>query len=101
MVLEFCGEAISWRGPAPFVFVPVPPDLSAEIKALSSRLTYGWGCIPVVATIGETETKTSLFPRNGIYLVPVKFVVQKAEKVAVGDLVGVRLELNIRGKLEL
>lgn len=26
MILEFEGEAISWRGPAPFVFVPVPPE---------------------------------------------------------------------------
>lgn len=95
MVLEFCGEAISWRGPAPFVFVPVRPDLSEEIKALSSRLTYGWGCIPVTATIGVTEYKTSLFPRNGLYLVPVKVAVQKAEGIAVGDLVGVCLEFAL------
>jgi hypothetical protein len=93
MVLEFGGEAIWWRGPAPFVFVRVPADLSAEIKAISNRVTYGWGVIPVVVTIGDTEYKTSLFPKDGIYLVPVKTVVQKAEGVKVGDFVGLRVEV--------
>lgn len=93
MVLEFGGEAISWRGPAPFVFVPVPPDLSAEIKAISTQVTYGWGVIPAIVTIGKTEYTTSLFPKDGVYLVPVKVVVQRAEKVDVGDFVDVRLEV--------
>lgn len=93
MILEFKGEAIEWRGPAPFVFVPVPPDVSAEIKEVSTLLTYGWGCIPATVTIGSTEYTTSLFPKNGGYLVPIKVVVQKAEGVKVGDVVNVRLEL--------
>jgi len=94
MVLEFVEEAIWWRGPAPFVFVPVPPDLSAEIKAISSRVTYGWGVIPTQVQIGNTEYSTSLFPKNGGYLVPVKVKVQKAEGVNVGDMVHVRLEIT-------
>lgn len=95
MILEFVGEAISWRGPAPFVFVPVPADLSAEIKEISANVTYGWGCIPATVQIGETSFTTSLFPRKGIYLVPVKVKVQKAEDVKVGDAVGVRLEFAL------
>ena len=93
MILEFIATAIEWRGPAPFVFVPVPPDLSAEIKAISSQVTYGWGCIPVVARIGDTEYTTSLFPKNGIYLVPIKVKAQKAENVTVGDDVALHLEV--------
>jgi hypothetical protein len=93
---DFAEEAIWWRGPAPFVFVPVPADLSAEIKAISARVTYGWGVIPVKATIGGTEYTTSLFPKNGLYLVPVKVKVQKAEGVKVGDLVNVHLEVELR-----
>jgi len=94
VILEFVGEAIEWRGPAPFVFVPVPEDLSAEIKAISSTITYGWGCIPVSARIGETEFTTALIPRKGIYMVPVKMVVQRAENVSIGYMVGVRLQLG-------
>ena len=97
MILKFEAEAIEWRGPAPFVFVPVPPDLSADIKEVSSRVTYGWGVIPAKARIGETEYATSLFPKNGGYLVPVKVAVQRAEGVKVGDLVQVRLELSLAG----
>jgi hypothetical protein len=93
MILEFSGVAIEWRGPAPFVFVPVPPDLSAEIKSIANRATYGWGVIPVVARIGGTDYKTSLFPKDGLYLVPVKVLVQRAEGVKVGDAVNVHLEV--------
>ncbi len=93
MVLDFANEVIWWRGPAPFVYVPVPPEQSAEIKAISARVTYGWGCIPVTARIGATEYTTSLFPKDGLYLVPVKAKVQKAENVNVGDNVMVHLEI--------
>ncbi len=93
MILEFSGEVIEWRGPAPFLFVPVPDDLSAEIKAISQHVTYGWGVIPVMATIGETEFATSLFPRKGVYLVPVKVAVQRSEGVELGDVLSVRLEI--------
>ncbi len=95
MILEFVGEAIEWRGPAPFVFVRVPEDVSAEIKAVSNLVTYGWGCIPVKARIGKTDYTTSLFPKDGNYLVPVKVLVQKAEGAKVGDILKVRLELSI------
>jgi len=95
MVAEFVGEAISWRGPAPFVFVPVPPEMSVDIKTISNRVTYGWGVIPVTVTIGETVFTTSLFPRGEIYLVPVKVAVQRAEGVEVGDMVHVRFEIEI------
>lgn len=93
MIFLFEGEAIEWRGPAPFVFVPVPPEVAEEIKAVSSRLTYGWGVIPASARVGKTDYTTSLFPKDGGYLLPVKVRVQRAEGIAVGDVVSVRLEL--------
>ena len=95
MVLELEGEAVEWRGPVPFVFVRVPPNLSAEIKAVSAHLTYGWGVIPATVTIGKTEYSTSLFPKDGAYLVPIKVRVQRAEGVQVGDAVGVRIDLHL------
>lgn len=94
MNFDFTGEIIYWRGPAPFLFVAVPQELSDGIKAISSRVTYGWGVIPVHARIGETEWKTSLFPKNGLYLVPIKMSVQRAENLDVGDHVAIRLEIG-------
>ena len=95
VTIEFSGEAIEWRGPAPFVFVPVPRDLSADIKSVAKMASYGWGVIPVLARIGGTDFKTSLFPRGEVYLVPVKLIVQRAEGVKVGDLVSISLEVLI------
>jgi len=95
MTLEFASETIEWRGPAPFVFVPVPPELCEEIRAVSARVTYGWGVIPASVTIGASIYQTSLFPRNGGYLVPVKVAIQQAESVGVGQLVSARVEISV------
>jgi hypothetical protein len=94
MDLEFSGEIIEWRGPAPFYFVRVPEEQSAEIEAVASMVTYGWGAIPVKVRIGTTDFKTSLFPKDERYLVPVKDAVRRAEGVGLGDTVAVRLRLD-------
>jgi hypothetical protein len=91
MRIEFEGEIFYWRGPAPFLFVAVPEEQSNAIKAISALVSYGWGVIPVHARIGETEWKTSLFPKDGRYLVPIKMSVQKSENLGVGDSVILQL----------
>jgi len=83
-----------WRGPSPYYFVTVPAEQSNDIKAISALVTYGWGVIPVIARIGATEWKTSLFPKNGGYLVPIKDRVRNAEALGQGDLVALRLEIR-------
>jgi hypothetical protein len=92
--LTFTGEVFYWRGPSPFHFVAVPEDESAELHAISSLVTYGWGMIPVVGTIGRTEFTTSLFPKDGGYLVPLRAAVRKAEQLDLGDLVELGLEVS-------
>lgn len=95
MNFEFSGVIFHWRGPAPYLFVAVPPKQSNEIKAVSGLVTYGWGVIPVHVRIGRTEFTTSLFPKDGKYLVPIKMLVQKAENVKEGDEVTIQLELRL------
>lgn len=94
MIIEFNGKIIYWRGPAPFFFVAVPAQQSREIKAVSSLVTYGWGVIPVHVRIGKTEFTTSLFPKDGRYLVPIKVRVRKAEGLEKGDKVTIRMEIR-------
>ena len=89
--LEFSGEIWQWRGPAPYYFVTVPQDASAAIRAISRVVSYGWGVIPVEVRIGGTIWETSLFPKEGRYLVPLKDAVRTAERLAEGDTVTVRL----------
>lgn len=94
MDIEFDGKILFWKGPAPFFFVAVPAEQSRDLKAISTLVTYGWGVIPVHVQIGKTEWTTSLFPKDGLYLVPIKAVVRKAENLEEGDNVTVRLEVR-------
>jgi hypothetical protein len=93
MRLEFTGTIWYWRGPSPFFFVTVPEADSAELKSVAGAVTYGWGMIPVTALIGSTQWRTSLFPKEGRYIVPVKVAVRRAERLEEGDEVRVRLDL--------
>ena len=95
MDFEFSGKIWQWRGPAPWYFVTVPEAQSLDLKAISNFVTYGWGVIPVVVHIGKTSWKTSLFPKDDLYLVPIKASVRKAEGLADGDTVTVRLEVQV------
>lgn len=95
MELEFDGEVWFWRGPSPFHFVTVPEEESAELQATSADVTYGWGMIPVEAGIGSTRWTTSLFPKDGGYVVPLKDAVRTAEEIDVGDTVTVRLVVDV------
>ena len=95
MELEFSGELWFWRGPAPWRFVSVPEDDCQQLEATSAFVSYGWGMIPVDARIGETGWKTSLWPKDGGYIVPVKADVRRAEGIDVGDLVVVRLAVGV------
>jgi len=92
--VAFTAEVWHWRGPAPFHFVTVPDEPSRGLKAVSEAVTYGWGMIPVTARIGRTEWTTSLFPKDGRYIVPLKDRVRAAERIEVGDAVAVRLAVR-------
>ncbi|GEA79617.1 DUF1905 domain-containing protein [Cellulomonas sp. CW35] len=85
MELRFGGEVIWWRGPAPFHFVALPDDEAARLRAVAAHVTYGWGCIPATVTLGGTTFTTSIFPKDGGFLVPVKSAARRAEGVELGD----------------
>ena len=94
MVIEFNGKIWFWHGPAPWYYVTVPEEQSRDLKAILGFVTYGWGMVPAVVRIGKTEWKTSLFPKNGLYIVPIKANVRKAENLEEGGDVTVRLDVR-------
>ena len=94
MNIKFNGKIWFWRGPAPWYFVTVPAEQSSELKAVSGFVTYGWGVIPVHVRIGKTEFQTSLFPKDDLYIVPIKASVRNAENLEEGDNVNIRLEVR-------
>jgi Domain of unknown function (DUF1905) len=96
------GPLWRWTTPAaPAVWHFVTIDGAAG-EALSATglmrklegLRKGFGSLRVVATIGESEFKTSMFPSKELgWLLPVKAAVRKAEGIEDGDLVEVVLEV--------
>lgn len=94
MEFEFSGEIFYWRGPSPFYYIAVPEQRCAEIKVISAEVTYGWGMIPATITIGQTEWTTSLFPKDGRYLIPIKKVIRTAEEIDDGDTVSVVVTID-------
>ena len=66
----FAGTVIEWRGPAPFLFVPVPAAHVDELRLAARLASYGWG------------------------VVPVKVAVQRAAGVEIGTLVTVRITVQ-------
>ena len=93
--LTFAGDMFEWRGPSPFFFVRVSDDEAARIAEVASMVTYGWGVIPVTVTVGATTATTSLFPKDGGYLLPIKNAVRLPEKLSVGDMVEVTLSIAV------
>jgi hypothetical protein len=93
--LVFSGEIFEWRGPSPYYFVSVPDEECGAIEAVAAQVTYGWGVIPVAAQLGSTHWTTSLFPKDGGYLVPLKDKVRTAEELELGDVVAIRLTLDV------
>jgi hypothetical protein len=92
--LQFTGRVIEWRGPAPFYFVSMPEEVSDAIAAIAPEVTYGWGVIPVLARIDDTEFTTSLFPKEGSYLLPLKVKVRTAIGIDVDDDVDVSMRIG-------
>ena len=91
MRLAFEAEVLEWRGPSPYYFVEVPEPMCDDLRVAAHDVSYGWGVVPVTVQIGATSWTTSLFPKDGGYLVPLKDRVREAEDIAQDDVVGLVL----------
>ena len=91
MACEFDGSVWSWRGPSPYHFVTLPPEHADAIRAIASSVTYGWGMVPVQVRIGRTAWRTSLYPKDEGYVLPLRDSVRTRESIGIDDVVHVRL----------
>ena len=92
---RFHARVIEWRGPSPFFFAPLPPGEAGEIRRIARFVTYGWGVIPVEATINGVTFTTSLFPKDDTYLLPIKAAVRRKAGVTAGD--DIDIEMAVHG----
>ena len=81
--------------PVSWFFITIDGPVAEAIRAASPGRTAAWGSVYVSVTIGATTWRTSLFPSKqvGGYMLPVKAVVRKAERLTEGDVVQARLTI--------
>ena len=86
-----------YSGQAAWHFVTLPQKESELIKELFASAKRGWGSLPVIVTIGQTQWKTSIFPdkKAGAYLLPLKADVRKKENLSAGDTIRFTVEIRI------
>ncbi|MEZ0243971.1 MAG: DUF1905 domain-containing protein [Sphingomonas sp.] len=94
--IGFEAEVIEWRGPSPFYFAAVPEALVGELRYAAQMASYGWGVVPVEAEVDGIAFRTSLFPKDGGYLVPLKDRVRREAGIVPGDRVQLRLRVAAR-----
>ena len=87
-------RVVYWRGPSPFFFAPIPTQHVEELRLLARAVTYGWGMVPVEARIGDVAFRTSLYPKDDTYLLPLKAVVRRKINITAGDLIAVDLAIQ-------
>lgn len=80
--------------------VTLPKEKSEEISFFNDNMSVkrrGWGSVRVIATVGSTEWKTSIFPqaKKGTYVLPIKAEVRTKEKILAGNTVQVRLKIDL------
>nr|WP_316655362.1 DUF1905 domain-containing protein [uncultured Gellertiella sp.] len=95
--LHLSFQALLWLypGKAAWHFLTLPEAEGGLIR-MATGPRHGFGSVRVLASIGATSWKTSIFPdkASGSFLLPVKAEVRKREKLVAGVPVPVSLIVN-------
>ena len=94
-VITVRGPVIEWRGPAPFYFVEMAEEESADLKEMAKGIEY-WGQVPVDVRIDGVGFSTALFPKDGIYLIPLKVAVRREIGIELGEVVEAQVSVRRR-----
>ncbi|GGR13379.1 DUF1905 domain-containing protein [Agromyces mediolanus] len=93
MRIRFEAEIYEWEARRNWFFVDVPPEPSADISE-QPRMPRGFGAVKVTVSLGGSTWSTSIFPSGGVYVLPLKRAVLRAEQVGEGDTVLVSLDVH-------
>lgn len=86
----YSGDKAAWH------FLTLPASTAQKLKASFKQPRRGWGSIPVIVTIGQSQWKTSVFPdsKSSSFILPIKAKVRKAEGIQRGDTIVLTLEID-------
>lgn len=74
-------------------FVTLPEEEADEILAITDGVRRGFGSVRVEVTVGPATWRTSIFPSDGSFVLPVKKAVRTRVGAKEGDALDVRLTL--------
>lgn len=92
---QFRATLLVYSGKAAWHYFSVPEAVSSEIYRGFCDMHKGWRSLPVLVRIGVTIWRTSIFYeiRNSTYMLPVKGEVRVCEKLMVGSVYLVKMEV--------
>jgi hypothetical protein len=95
VVVTFDAELWIWtaRRAESWTFVSLPAEASEDIRELIAGPRRGFGSLRVQVTVGRTTWKTSIFPGDTNYVLPIKRAVRTAEGLEEGDVATITVEL--------
>lgn len=96
MNLKFKAKVVPYPGMTAWHFATLDQKSAGVVKkGQEGKKRIGWGSVPVVATIGQTSWKTSIFPdkKSASYLLPLKVQVRKKEDIEAGDTITIALQI--------
>lgn len=74
---------------AAWFFIEIPKNKVPNVER------RGWGSVPVMATVGKTTWRTSIFPmKKDHYFIPLKKQVRKKEDIFEGDTITISYTLT-------
>lgn len=104
IVFELRLKAKLWLYPGAggWHFVTLPRPAAKQIKSKFGGFAKGWGSLPVVATIGSTSWKTSIFPdsKTGSCVLPIKADIRNKEKIEAGSTIASICQSAARAALD-
>lgn len=95
MEREFTAVPYLWdaRKADTWVFVDLPTALADEIDDLAGHAARGFGSLRVEVRVGRTTWRTSIFPSDSTFVLPLKKDVRRAEQIEVGGSATVHLRV--------
>ena len=95
MQYEFSAQLQLWSQDNSFALCYIPVDMAAEIDEVTQGLRRGFGSVRVDVSLGGSNWRTSIFKeaKANSYLLPIKKAIRAAEKIAIGDLMNLKIEL--------
>lgn len=94
---RFRSDIWKHKGVSAWYFVTLPQKLAAKIRDRHGLSEEGWGRLKVLAQVGESTWQTAIWfdSKHESYLLPIKALIRKKERLKTGARVSVRLQIDV------